>query len=254
MRAADALVPFGFTALEAEVYAFLLGEAPATGYRIAQGIGKPAANTYKAIQSLERKGALTVEAEGSRRATPVPAPELLARLARRQEADRRGALEALRRVSHAPAASPRPVTLVGTDAALGHARGMLAAAAGHVLLHADPGSLAALRPEIEGAAGEAAVYVLGLESGVLAGVEWIPPRSAPPAGRVLELAVDTRAGLLASAAEGGELSGCAGGGASFGAQVHRLLASQMAVAEIAKLVAEDAGRKRIARVLESLDA
>jgi len=50
--AAELLVPFGFTNLESEIYVFLLGESPATGYRIAQAIGKPAANTYKAIESL----------------------------------------------------------------------------------------------------------------------------------------------------------------------------------------------------------
>jgi len=61
-----ALADLGFTNLEAEIYAFLLQESPATGYRIAQAIGKPAANTYKAIQSLEQKGAVIVEAGSSR--------------------------------------------------------------------------------------------------------------------------------------------------------------------------------------------
>ena len=255
MKAGEALLPFGFTALESEVYAFLLGEAPATGYRIAQAIGKPAANTYKAIQSLERKGALTIDEEETRRATPVPAPELLGRLGKRYEANRKAALAALKKASAPAVATARLATFAGTEAALAQARGLLASASGHVLLHAHDEYLEELRPEIEGAAAEAEVYILGSGSVALEGVEWIPPRTALNGASVLEMAVDTRSGLLAVAAsEGGELAGVVGADHPFGAEVHRLLAAQMALAEIAKLVGEDAGRKRIARVLDSLDA
>lgn len=255
MKAGEALVPFGFTALESEVYAFLLGEAPATGYRIAQGIGKPAANTYKAIQSLERKGAVTVEEDEGRQVTPVPAPELLARLGKRYESDRKAALAVLKKASAPVVATPRLVTFAGTEAALAAARGILSGASGHVLVHGHDEYLEELRPEIEGAAGEAAVYVLGHGGVGLAGVEWIPPRSDVGAGWVLEIAVDLRSGLLATAgSEGGELAGVVGADHPFGAEVHRLLAAQMALAEVARLLGEDAGRKRIARVLESLDA
>ena len=55
---AQALVNMGFTALEAEIYTFIVGEPGVTGYRVAQAIGKPAANTYKSLESLGRKGAL----------------------------------------------------------------------------------------------------------------------------------------------------------------------------------------------------
>lgn len=53
---AQYLTEFGFTGLEAEIYAFLLVEWPASGYRIAQAIKKPAANTYKAIETLDQRG------------------------------------------------------------------------------------------------------------------------------------------------------------------------------------------------------
>lgn len=86
--AAEALVPFGFTALESEIYAFLLKESPATGYRIAQAIGKPAANTYKAIQSLEAKGAVLVDEGSTRMCRAVAYDELLNRLARQFEEQR----------------------------------------------------------------------------------------------------------------------------------------------------------------------
>ena len=255
MRAADALVPFGFTALESEVYAFLLKENPATGYRIAQAIGKPAANTYKAIASLERKGAVSVPDGESRQCVPVAPQTLLDRLGRRQEADRRSALDALKRAAVASAPTPRLTAIHGTESALGLARMMLGGARGHVLLHAHPSLLEALRPEIEAAAPEAPVYVLGSETVALAGVEWIPPRSGHDAGFVLEMAVDTVSGLLATGTgEGSELAGCAGTDHPFGSGVHRLLAAQMAVAEVARILADDGGKKQIARILDSLDA
>lgn len=72
----------GFSAIEAGVYLFLLRESPATGYRISHGIGKPTANTYKAISALQEKGAILVD-EGEKRLVRAVAPrELLARLER----------------------------------------------------------------------------------------------------------------------------------------------------------------------------
>lgn len=76
------LTPFGFTSLESEIYTFLLKESPATGYRVAQAIGKAAANTYKAIESLQQKGAVLVEEGANRLCRAVPSDELLARLTR----------------------------------------------------------------------------------------------------------------------------------------------------------------------------
>ncbi|MCK5807419.1 hypothetical protein KAH37_00390 [bacterium] len=51
----------GFNKLEADVYVTLLRESPLTGYRIAKLLGKAAANTYKALESLKDKGAVVVE-------------------------------------------------------------------------------------------------------------------------------------------------------------------------------------------------
>ena len=48
----------GLSNLEATVYIWLLENKRSTGYKIATKIGKPVANTYKALKSLERKGAV----------------------------------------------------------------------------------------------------------------------------------------------------------------------------------------------------
>lgn len=72
----------GFSPIEAGIYLFLLSESPATGYRISHGIGKPTANTYKAISALQEKGAVLVDEGEKRLVRAVPPPELLARLER----------------------------------------------------------------------------------------------------------------------------------------------------------------------------
>jgi len=74
------LVALGFSELEADVYVFLLRESPATGYRVAQAIGRTAANTYKAIETLEARGAIMVEESESRLCRAVSPRELLSGL------------------------------------------------------------------------------------------------------------------------------------------------------------------------------
>jgi len=57
----EALTALGLTELEASAYAYLVGNSPATAYRIARDIGKPVANTYKAVETLFRKGAVMID-------------------------------------------------------------------------------------------------------------------------------------------------------------------------------------------------
>ncbi len=51
----------GLSDLEAKVYIWLLENKRSTGYKIAVEIGKPVANTYKALRSLEGKGAVVCD-------------------------------------------------------------------------------------------------------------------------------------------------------------------------------------------------
>jgi predicted transcriptional regulator len=60
------LMELGLSGLEAEAYLAVLAEPDSTGYRISQVLGKPAPNTYKALDSLVNKGAILPD-EGSRR-------------------------------------------------------------------------------------------------------------------------------------------------------------------------------------------
>lgn len=88
----DVLVELGFSPLEAKVYVELLTGAPRTGYQIANAIDKPVANTYKAIKTLEAKGAVMVTAGDKRVCRAVPWSKLLDQLGR-QFRDRRGRAE-----------------------------------------------------------------------------------------------------------------------------------------------------------------
>jgi len=63
----------GFSALESDVYWALLQEPGSSGYRLAQMVGKQAANIYKALDSLRTKGAVLAD-ESTRPTTYVALP------------------------------------------------------------------------------------------------------------------------------------------------------------------------------------
>lgn len=75
-----ALKGLGLTGLEAEIYVHLLMASPSTGYSVAKGLRKPAANVYKALDTLAAKGAIEIEEGKTRQVRPVPYHELLEHL------------------------------------------------------------------------------------------------------------------------------------------------------------------------------
>ena len=147
----EALTELGFTRLEAEVYVFLLQHAPATGYRIAKGVGRTNANTYKAIESLAAKGAIEVDEGARRRCRAVPAEELLAQLGRRFERTRQRAREALERLEPA-AGDDRIYHLKSRPQVLERARAMLERASYVTVVDIYPVLIDELRGAIEATA------------------------------------------------------------------------------------------------------
>ena len=127
------LLPFGFTSLESEIYAFLLSESPATGYRVAKAIGKAAANTYKGLESLQKKGAVMVEDGASRLCRAVPSDELLARLTRDFEWRRAEAEVVLAQMSSG-GGDDRIYAIRSKEQVIERARHMLGSAGSVVLL------------------------------------------------------------------------------------------------------------------------
>ena len=89
------LVALGFSEIESDAYVFLLRESPATGYRVAQAIGRTAANTYKALETLEERGAVMAEEAESRMYRAVELSELLRSLEKTFHRHHVGAAQAL---------------------------------------------------------------------------------------------------------------------------------------------------------------
>jgi sugar-specific transcriptional regulator TrmB len=147
----QSLVALGYTGLEAEVYTFLVQESPATGYRIARAIGKPVANTYKAIEALERKGAVLVEEGASRMCRAVPPEELLGQLERGFLERRARAARVLAELRGAPG-DDRVYQLRSREQVLERCRAMLGRCRHIALLDVFPLPLEDLRADLEAAA------------------------------------------------------------------------------------------------------
>lgn len=160
--AVSALSALGFSDLEAAVYVALLETPDQTGYAVAQRIGKPTANTYKALESLARKGALLDDGGDPRCYRPVPAGELIERLVA-EFTDRAGtATDALERIA-TEVPDDRVYQLQGdAGQVLARARSMLADARDVVVADLFPGPMGALEESlVEAGKRGVAVFLRG---------------------------------------------------------------------------------------------
>lgn len=202
-----ALSEFGFTALEAEIYLLLLAEAPATGYRVAQLLGKPTANVYKALESLEQKGAILVEEGANRVVRPIEPEELLAQADRAFRARRERAAAALAQARTA-AADQKLYALRSHDQVFERIRAMLDRAEKLAILDIFPAPLALLRPTIEQAIKRGVDVALEVyEPTVVAGADvvlsWTPEQTLQRwPGEAVHAVVDAREWLIALLARG----------------------------------------------------
>jgi sugar-specific transcriptional regulator TrmB len=150
-QAADALTFLGFSEIEALVYCFLLQESPATGYRVSHAIGKPTANTYKAIAALALRGAIIIDDSESRLCRAVPPSELLERMGREFDVHRRTAESELSKIRQA-AGDDRVYQLTSIAQVFERARAMLDGAKQAVMLDAFPNALGLLVADLQRAA------------------------------------------------------------------------------------------------------
>jgi sugar-specific transcriptional regulator TrmB len=147
----ESLRELGLTGLEAEAYSWLLTASPATGYGVAKGLGKPTANTYKALESLREKGAVVTDDAETRSFRAVPPAELLAALERRFLEQRQRAADALSRLG-APEADERIYHLSTTEQVIQRARQMLLRAESVAILDLFPWPAERLAADLEAAA------------------------------------------------------------------------------------------------------
>ena len=80
MSIEKSLESLGLTQIEALAYTYLVANPSSTGYRVARGIGKPTANTYRALESLSRKGAVLQDRATTPSFRALTPDDLLARL------------------------------------------------------------------------------------------------------------------------------------------------------------------------------
>jgi HTH-type transcriptional regulator, sugar sensing transcriptional regulator len=145
-RAPSTLQALGFSEIEALVYCYLLTNAPATGYRVSRGIGKPVANTYKAISDLKNRGVLAI-ANDDKIAVPVSPEELLRRLDGEFHRQREEAAVELAKLSREPE-DEHIYRLTTPQQVLDRARDMIERAQEIILIDAFPGFWTALRPDV----------------------------------------------------------------------------------------------------------
>ncbi len=198
----NSLRGIGFSEIEALVYAFLLQSEPATGYRISHAIGKPTANTYKAIAGLVQQGAVQVDEGENRLIRAVPPEELLGGLERRAR-DRRETARAVLGALGRDLADDRVYTLRDRDQVLERARAMLARAGEIVLGDLFPAPAAALADALVAAAARGVrVVVKTYAPCALPGVDVVAAPDGARAlaawpGQQLSLVVDADEHLLA---------------------------------------------------------
>ncbi|HUU04813.1 MAG TPA: helix-turn-helix domain-containing protein [Patescibacteria group bacterium] len=157
-NAINPLMELGLTGLESQIYAFLVENSPATGYRIANGINKPTANTYKALHELLAKGIVIGEDSTPRAFRAVPIAALLERLEKRFQ--KMKALAAVELAQLKPAVEDEKIYRLQTaEHVYERFREMLMRAEKIVLLDLFPAALAELKDEVE-ATAERGVHVV----------------------------------------------------------------------------------------------
>jgi sugar-specific transcriptional regulator TrmB len=203
-RAPSTLQALGFSEIEALVYCYLLTNAPATGYRVSRGIGKPVANTYKAIADLKDRGVLGLSNNDKTIARPISPEELLGRLDGEFNRHRNRAAEELAKLSRDPD-DEHLYRLSTTEEVLGRARAMMDRAQEIILLDAFPGFWDVLRSSAAQAQARGVTVLAKLYvPEELAGLLVFHPRDAATMlamwpGHRLNLVVDALEHLLALA-------------------------------------------------------
>jgi hypothetical protein len=197
------LQSFGFSETEALVYAYLLRDSPATGYRISRGLGKAAANVYAAIESLANKGAVLLD-DGANRQCRAVAPDVLFDLLQERFAtDRKTAEKALNAI-YEPDTDFRIYQLRDPAQVFAQARDLIAQAKQCLLLDLFPTPLERLRADIETARRRGVVVAARcytpdakLRGAICAVSRQSSAQLAKWPGQQLNMVVDARAHLLA---------------------------------------------------------
>ena len=145
------LQDLGFTEQEARAYQALLQHNPVTGYELAKVSGIPRPNIYPVLQKLEARGAaLRVAGDETVRYSPVAPEEFLQRIEEQFQTTRRAAAASLQQLAQ-PQAADYIWNTQGYANLLAQARGLIANAAGGLLIALWPDEARALAGDLAAA-------------------------------------------------------------------------------------------------------
>jgi sugar-specific transcriptional regulator TrmB len=207
----EALAALGFTELEAGVYSVLVESSPATAYRVAQQLGKPTANVYKAVASLERKGAVIVDGGENRLCRAVSPKELLLQVEEQFSSAKDRAQQALSQLQEPRDDDERIYQLRTRKQVISRALAMIKGARQLVLCDVFPDLVAEVHPHL----------VRACDRGVRVGIQLYRPAEIDPRihaylkpngseivqrwpGQWFNLVADAREHLLAFLGSGGD--------------------------------------------------
>lgn len=238
MAAKDALVSLGFTALESEIYACLVREGSSSGYRVAQAIGKPAANTYKALEALLRKGAVVQDDVKKKTYAPIAPETLLTRLNKEFEKNRASAMKAFKDAS-VPLPASKLLPLTSLEQAIQSAKNALTTASETVVLIASESVLNSLGelPQVD--------QLLVMTSAATSGVVQVPSEAFDH--ETLELVVDHQTAVFFTANQGFAIENH-----PLGVTMHQAVVCQIGLYQVDRKLEEDASRKQLAKLIEGL--
>ncbi|MFZ1946722.1 MAG: helix-turn-helix domain-containing protein [bacterium] len=203
------LEDLGFTRVEAEVYVYLLGYSPATGYQIAKAISRTRGAAYGVLASLAAKGAVVVDVGETQLWRAVPAAEFLDLLEQRFLRGKREAAGQLKTIEPAPPDS-LVYQLKTPEQVYQRARRMLGSCEKAALLDLDHAPLKVIRPDIEAAVKRGVkVALISPEIAKLAGARvsaYYAGYEIPSRARVHQfvLSTDGREFLISSLSTDGE--------------------------------------------------
>lgn len=149
----------GFTELEAAVYSYLVENSPATAYRAARDIGKPVANTYKAMQALFQKGAVMIDETQNRLCQAVPPAEVMEKLKITYLDQHRKTTDALARLKPSRDAE-KIFSLADAGQVFDRCRRAIGQAENIILVDAYPGVIKTIKPWLEEAGSRGVTVVL----------------------------------------------------------------------------------------------
>lgn len=240
-RATEALTAFGFTGLESEVYAFLLQEHPSTGYRVAQGIAKPAANVYKALESLERKAAVVLDSVATKEYRPVAPDRLLSRLEKEFEKNKSSALKSFANLGK-PESGGRLFPVQAMAQAIAQANTLIPSAKDSVVVVASADCASVIGALLSKA------WVM---SSTPAGAKHIAVPEAMFEAPTLQVVVD-RSSAVYAVGEEGAVQGFWVEEHPLAAALHQAVICQMGLFQVDQALEADLGRKQISKLIEAL--